>query len=201
MVKKKLPDSLESRRAMMEPGHPELSLRRQCELIGLTRSTYYYEPAGESELNLRLMRLIDEQYLKTPFYGWPKMSAMLRRQGYPVNHKRVQRLMHLMGLHAIYPKPKTTLASPGHKKYPVQCCDAILRTACKDHQEYGNPRADSLYWRYRSQSVARGRVAHGAIARAISAPTCVTGYTKNWKNLLPPSGNGDLCTNSQKDCG
>jgi len=103
---------------MMEPGHPELSLRRQCELIGLTRSTYYYEPAGESELNLRLMRLIDEQYLKTPFYGWPKMSAMLRRQGYPVNHKRVQRLMHLMGLHAIYPKPKTTLASPGHKKYP-----------------------------------------------------------------------------------
>jgi putative transposase len=103
---------------MIEPTHPDLSLRRQCELIGLPRSTYYYEPAGESEFNLRLMRLIDEQYLKTPFYGWPKMTALLRRQGYPVNHKRVQRLMHLMGLQAIYPKPQTTVAGQGHQVYP-----------------------------------------------------------------------------------
>ena len=66
---------------MIEPVH-EVSLRRQCDLIGLPRSTYYYEPARESELNLRLMRLIDEQYLITPFYGWPRMTAHLRRQGY-----------------------------------------------------------------------------------------------------------------------
>ncbi len=101
----------------MEPGHVELSLRRQCELIGLSRATYYYEPASESEFNLRLMRLIDEQYLRTPFYGWPRMTAHLRRQGYEVNHKRVQRLMQIMGVQAIYPKPKTTVSGQGHRIY------------------------------------------------------------------------------------
>ena len=102
----------------MEPDYAGLSLRRQCELIGLARSTYYYEPASESELNLQLMRLIDEQYLKTPFYGWPRMTAHLQRQGYEVNHKRVQRLMQIMGVQAIYPKPKTTVSSQEHKIYP-----------------------------------------------------------------------------------
>jgi putative transposase len=60
---------------MIERGHPELSIRRQCELVGLNRSTFYYEPAGESEENLLLMRLLDEQYTRTPFYGWPRMFA------------------------------------------------------------------------------------------------------------------------------
>jgi len=87
-------------------------------LLDLPRASYYYTPAGESELNLRLMRLIDEQYLKTPFYGWPKMTAHLRRAGVVVNHKRVQRLMQRMGLQAIYPKPKTTISNPQHKIYP-----------------------------------------------------------------------------------
>jgi putative transposase len=95
-----------------------LSLRRQCELLGLNRSTLYYQPATESAKNLHLMRLIDEQYLRTPFYGWPRMTAHLRRLGYAVNHKRVQRLMQLMGLQAIYPKPKTTQAAREHKVYP-----------------------------------------------------------------------------------
>ena len=107
-----------AKRAMIEPLHPDLSLRRQCELIGLPRATYYYQPAGESPFNLQLMRLIDQQYLKTPFYGWPRMTAHLQRQGYEVNHKRVQRLMQLMGLQALYPKPKTTVADQGHKVYP-----------------------------------------------------------------------------------
>jgi len=87
-------------------------------LLGLHRSTYYYELATESEFNLQLMRLLDEQYLKTPFYGWPRMTAHLRRQGYAVNHKRVQRLMKKMGLQAIYPKPKTSIANQAHKVYP-----------------------------------------------------------------------------------
>jgi putative transposase len=64
---------------LIEPDHPELSVRRQCELVGLSRATFYYEPAQESDFNLQLMRLIDEQYLKTPFYGWPRMTAYLRR--------------------------------------------------------------------------------------------------------------------------
>jgi putative transposase len=103
---------------MIEPAHPQLSIRRQCELVGLNRSTFYYTPAQESDLNLHLMRLIDEQYTKTPFYGWPRMTAYLRRQEYEVNHKRVQRLMQKMGLQAIYPKPRTSIAAKGHKVYP-----------------------------------------------------------------------------------
>ena len=103
---------------MIEPEHPNLSIRRQCQLVGLNRSTLYYRPAGESDLNLHLMRLIDKQYTKTPFYGWPRMTAYLRRQGYAINHKRVRRLMSTMGLQAIYPKPRTSKAARGHKVYP-----------------------------------------------------------------------------------
>lgn len=103
---------------MIEPNHPQLSVRRQCELLGLNRSTRYYEPTGESAENLYLMRLLDEQYLHTPFYGWPRMTAYLRRKGHAVNHKRVQRLMQKMGLQAIYPKPKTSRASQERKRYP-----------------------------------------------------------------------------------
>ena len=87
-------------------------------MIGLPRSVYYYEPASESAFNLQLMRRIDRQFLETPFYGWPRMTAHLRRQGYAVNHKRVQRLMRLMGLQAIFPKPKTSLNDHDHTIYP-----------------------------------------------------------------------------------
>jgi len=76
------------------------------------------KPAGETALNLHLMRLIDEQYLKTPFYGYPRMTAQLRRAGYEVNPKRVARLMQKMGLQALFPKRKTTISGPGHKIYP-----------------------------------------------------------------------------------
>ena len=95
-----------------------MSLRRQCELLGLHRSTFYYQPAGESAENLHLMRLLDEQYLRTPFYGWPRMTAYLRRQGYAVNGKRVRRLMQKMGLQAIYPKPKPSRAGQEKGAYP-----------------------------------------------------------------------------------
>jgi putative transposase len=103
---------------MIEHDHPKISVRRQCELIGLSRSTAYHQPAGESAYNLQLMHLIDRQYTETPFYGWPRMTAYLRRQGHKVNHKRVQRLMQLMGLEAIYPKPNTSKPAPGHKIFP-----------------------------------------------------------------------------------
>ena len=103
---------------MIEPRHEQLSVRQQCELLGLNRSSYYYEPATESPLNLDLMRLLDEQYMRTPFYGWPRMTAYLRSQGYQVNHKRVQRLMQKMGIQAIYPKPRLSKPNPEHKVYP-----------------------------------------------------------------------------------
>lgn len=103
---------------MIETNHATLSIRRQCQLIELNRATYYYEPAQESAENLALMRLIDEQYLRTPFYGYPRMTAYLRDHEHLVNPKRVARLMRLMGLQAVGPKPRTTVAMPGHKVYP-----------------------------------------------------------------------------------
>jgi putative transposase len=103
---------------MIERDHSELSVRHQCELIGLNRSSLYYQPVGESAYNLRLMRLLNEQYTRTPFYGWPRMTAYLRRAGHEINPKRVRRLMRLMGLQAIYPKPRTSIPAPGHKRYP-----------------------------------------------------------------------------------
>jgi putative transposase len=113
---------------MIEAEHMTLSIRRQCELLGLSRASYYYTPAVASALNLELMRRIDEQYMETPFYGWPRMTAHLQRLGHAVNHKRVQQLMRLMGLEAIYPKPHTTVADPGHCVYPDLLRDlAIVR--------------------------------------------------------------------------
>jgi putative transposase len=96
----------------------EISLRRQCELLGVNRSGLYYEPAGESEENLRLMRLLDEQYTRAPFYGSRKMTEWLATQGHVVNRKRVSRLMALMGLAAVYPKPRLSQPGEGHKIYP-----------------------------------------------------------------------------------
>lgn len=103
---------------MIEYGDKAIPISRQCELLGLSRSGYYYQPAGEGPLNLQLINLIDEQYTTTPFYGVEKMTAWLKRQGYIVNPKRVRRLMRKMGLEAIYPRRNLSLSSVGHKKYP-----------------------------------------------------------------------------------
>jgi putative transposase len=100
-------------RRCIEPEHGELSIVRQCALVGLAHSTWYYRAAGESAENLALMRAIDEQYLRTPFYGSRKLAVVLG-----VNRKRVQRLMRVMGIEAIYPKRRTTWPGAGHKIYP-----------------------------------------------------------------------------------
>ncbi len=102
----------------MEAGHRELSVRRQCELLGVNRSGLYYQPAGESEENLMLMRLIDEEYTRRPFYGSRRMRVWLRDHGHEVNRKRVARLMGLMGIEAVYPKPKLSQPGDGHTIYP-----------------------------------------------------------------------------------
>jgi putative transposase len=103
---------------LIEPGHPSLSIRQQCSLLGLARSSYYYEPAAESEETLRLLRLLDEQYTRTPFYGSRKMTAWLHTQGYPVERKRVRRLLQLMGLETIYPKPHISMPGAVAQRYP-----------------------------------------------------------------------------------
>ena len=103
---------------MIESSHSQLSIRRQCELLGLNRSSFYYEPAKETTENLRLMRRIDEQYLKTPFFGSRRMAIVLSDEEEEVNRKRVKRLMRLMGLETIHPGPRTTVRNLDHKVYP-----------------------------------------------------------------------------------
>jgi len=92
---------------MIEPNLPGLSVGKQCALLSISRSSFYYEPKGESEMNLDLMRLIDKQFLETPFYGVRQMTWHLRNDGQLVNEKRIRRLMRLMGLMPIYQKPNT----------------------------------------------------------------------------------------------
>jgi putative transposase len=99
---------------------------RQCQLTGLSRSGLSYEPRGESALNLELMRLLDQQYTRTPFFGVPKMTDALRKQGYAVNPKRVRRLLRQMGLEAIYPKPRLSEPAPGHRIYPYRLRHVVI---------------------------------------------------------------------------
>jgi putative transposase len=102
----------------MELKNPDLSLSRQCELLGMSRSSFYYRAREENGYNEFLMRLIDEQFTRRPTFGVEKMRDWLRNQGYWVNTKRVRRLMRLMGLYAVYPKPRISKSCPEHKVYP-----------------------------------------------------------------------------------
>lgn len=104
---------------------------RQCELLGLNRSSYYYEAAGESPYNEYLMRKLDEQYTETPFYGVLRMTALLRLQGETVNPKRVRRLLRKMGLEAIYPKPKLSHPRDNSRRYPYLLKDVAIE---RSHQ-------------------------------------------------------------------
>ena len=103
---------------MVERDHPSLSVSRQCRLLELSRSALYYQPVGESPETLALMRRIDELYLSYPFYGSRQMMRHLAREGVTVGRHRVRRLMRLLGLEAIYRKPRTTVANPEHRVYP-----------------------------------------------------------------------------------
>jgi len=106
------------RKAMIVPGRPGLSLSRQCQLLSISRSSFYYAPRGESPENLALMRRIDELFLKYPFYGSRQMACQLRREGVWIGRHRVRRLMRLMGLEAIYQAPRTSNPHPAYKIYP-----------------------------------------------------------------------------------
>lgn len=103
---------------MVDCSERSLSITQQCELMNLARSSYYYDPVPESEYNLRLMRMIDEEYLIAPFNGSRRMAQELKKKGEEINRKRVQRLMRVMGLEAMYPKPKTSVGNKEHYKYP-----------------------------------------------------------------------------------
>ena len=103
---------------MVDPTHPRISIVWQCRLVSIARSSFSDAGTGESPLTLRLMRLIDEQFLETPFYGSRQMTRWLRRQGDMVSRKRVRRLMRLLGVHALYQRPRTSQPHPAHRIYP-----------------------------------------------------------------------------------
>ncbi len=120
---------------LLEPQSELFSVRQQCGLLNLNRSSLYYKPAGENKKNLNLMWLLDEQYTRTPCYGVLKMEAYLRSLGHEVNTKRVRRLLRKMGLEAIYQKPNTSKPNPDHKVYPyllrglvIERCDQVWST-------------------------------------------------------------------------
>ncbi len=108
----------EQRRELIESGNTRISITRQCELIGLARSSYYNKPRGESEYNKMLMKLIDRIYTKHPFFGVPKITETLNKTGHKVNPKRIERLMRMMGLAAICPKKRTSIPDKDARKYP-----------------------------------------------------------------------------------
>jgi len=115
-----------ARLSMVNRGHPSLSVVRQCRLLDLARSSVYYRPVPMAPADLALMRRIDEQYLKTPFIGSRRMVEMLERQGHPTNRKRVQRLMRLMGIQAIYQKPNTSKKHPDHEIFPYLLRNVVI---------------------------------------------------------------------------
>jgi putative transposase len=111
---------------MIAPQHPSLPITRQCALLGISRSACYGPSKGESPLNLALMKLIDAQFLETPFYGSRQMARHLRNQGYCVGRKRVRRLMARMGLRAVYQRPRTSVPHPEYKVWPYLLRDAVI---------------------------------------------------------------------------
>jgi putative transposase len=115
---------------LIDPGTTMISMTRQCDLLGLPRSSYYYSSHRDDRYNLKVMNLIDEQFTRTPFYGVERMTAWLKRQGEAVNHKRVRRLMRVMGLEAVYPKPRLSLSNQAHTTYPY-----LLRNLTIDHPD------------------------------------------------------------------
>lgn len=110
----------------MESEHDRLSVRRQCELLGINRASQYYQAAGEGAENLNLMRRIDEEYTRCPFCGSRWLTAWLQGPGFEVNRKRVARLMRVMGLEGVYPKPHLSQSAEGHKIYPFQLREAKI---------------------------------------------------------------------------
>jgi putative transposase len=110
----------------LEPDHPTISLRRQCDLLGLPRSTAYYAPIPESAENLSLMRQIDAVYLENPSYGSRSIATMLANGGWRVNRKRVQRLMRLMGIAGVTPKRNTSKPSPGHRIFAYLLRNVVI---------------------------------------------------------------------------
>jgi putative transposase len=126
--------SAPDRRALLDTGHAKLSIRRQCALLGVTRSGVYRQRAPANDNGLAVMRRLDELFMAWPFLGSRRMAAMLRAEGQRINRKRVQRLMRRMGIAALGRKPRTTKPAPGHKIFPYLLRDMVIDREKWTHQ-------------------------------------------------------------------
>jgi putative transposase len=140
--KKNLDLSIEAKRSHIDIAHPEISVARQCQLLGLNRSSFYYQGSGPKKSDLEMMRLIDEKYLQYPFLGSRKMAEMLDRDlDISLNRKRMQRLMRIMGIEAIYPRPNLSNPDKSHKIYPY-----LLRNVAIDRPKMDIGKCWPLSW-------------------------------------------------------
>ena len=121
--------SLDDRRACIDRSNTQLSISRQCELIGLSRSSRYYKAVAVDTETLALMNAIDRKYTELPFYGILKMTIAMNEQGFKVNHKKIARLMRLMGIHAIYAEPKLSIPGYNHDIYPYLLTNVSITSA------------------------------------------------------------------------
>ena len=166
--------STEQRRGWIEWQQPTLNITRQCAVVGVPRSTVYYEPVGVSAADLALMRRLDEQYTRTPFYGSRRMTAWLRTQGYGFNRKRVTRLLALLGLEALVPRRQLSRPAPGHRIYPY-----LLRGVLID-------RVDQVW----STDVTYIRLRHG-FAYLVAVIDWYSRYVLAWE--LAPTLDTEFC--------
>ena len=176
------------KRAMVDRENPALSVSSQCRILSLSRSSFYYIPKGESDYNLELMRLIDKQFLKTPFYGVRQMTWHLKGECHKVNKKRIRRLMRLMGLMPIYQKPNTSKPNKAHKIYPYLLGDLSITQAnhvwCSDITYI--PMRKGFLYLVAIMDWATRRVLSWRLSNTLDADFCVEALEEAIRKFGPP---------------
>ena len=191
-------------RGMIERSHPQLSVGAQCRLLSISGPSFYYEPQGETAMNLGLMLLIDQQFLETPFYGVRQMTWHLQNEGHAVNEKRIRRLMRLMRLMPIYQKPDTSRPTKGYKTYPYLLgglrVERLNQVWCADIT-YLPMRKGFLYLAAIMDWFTR-KVLAWCISNTLEADFCVEALNKAIHRFGPPEiMNTDRATSSRPSPG
>ena len=174
----------------------EPSIRRQCELLEISRTAYYYQPCSETEENLRLMRQLDELHLENPVYGSRRLTVMLQREGYAVNRKRVTRLLRVMGIEAIYPRRSLSQPAEGHEIFPYLLKDVEIsgpnQVWCMDITYL--PMADGFMYLVAVMDWWSRYVLAWELSNTMEAEFCI----RAWEQALATAGQAPLISNSDQ---
>jgi putative transposase len=180
---------------MLEKTNSKISVTRQCELLEINRSSLYYKPISETTENLEIMRLLDKQYLETPFYGQRKLKILLRKKGWNVNKKRVRRLMKIINWRTIYREPRTTISDKEHKKYPYLLRDLEIN---RNNQVWTTdityiPMAKGFMYLMAIMDISSRFVINWSISNSMSADWC----SDVLKDTLEKHGNPEIFNTDQ----